>query len=175
MAIPVPLLVVFVVLAVSLVCVGFVFGFVTVVVRGVVLTGGKHGLLDASIAIGIKWKMVSYSQCVNSVVRDTINTSRTRYYTFVVKNNGFQNPPKEKKAINIHLPIVQSARKHWQRTWARTGIFLRPSNLACTVLLAQEQILQKKAVLVQCTIAVFFLQKIMIIHHSTTTHTLLPN
>ena len=56
--------------------------------------------------------MVSYSQCVNSVVRDTINTSRTRYYTFVVKNNGFQNPPKEKKAINIHLPIVQSARKH---------------------------------------------------------------
>jgi len=53
-AIPVPLLVGVVVLAVSLVCVGFDFGFVTVVVRGVVLIGGKHGLLDASLAIGTK-------------------------------------------------------------------------------------------------------------------------
>ena len=36
------------------ICVVFVFGVVVLVVSGVVLIGGKHGLLDVSIAIRSK-------------------------------------------------------------------------------------------------------------------------
>ena len=51
------------VLAGGLVGVGFVLGVVAVVVRGVVFIGGKHGVLDVSLAAGkIKVKIYSYLQ-----------------------------------------------------------------------------------------------------------------
>lgn len=42
------------VMAVGLVCVFFVLGVVVVIVNGVVFIGGKHGVLDVSLAIRSK-------------------------------------------------------------------------------------------------------------------------
>ena len=59
-------------LAGVLVGVGFVLGVVAVVVSGVVFIGGKHGVLDISLAAGkIKVKIYSYLQwkSLRSIVR----------------------------------------------------------------------------------------------------------
>jgi len=55
-ALLVPLLVGVAVLVGCLICVVFVFGVVALVVRGVVLIGRKHGLLDVSLAIRTRKK-----------------------------------------------------------------------------------------------------------------------